>query len=81
MCVLLSSRSQQTPFESWFLFIHFGGWVDLAVQQLLRTEAEPPEGLLWLLAFYYSPQDGSQQRVQTMVGIGPTVCSGSGLRE
>ncbi|XP_027265462.1 Fanconi anemia group C protein isoform X2 [Cricetulus griseus] len=61
--------SQQTPFESWFLFIHFGGWVDLAVQQLLRTEAEPPEGLLWLLAFYYSPQDGSQQRVQTMVEL------------
>ncbi|KAL1785030.1 Fanconi anemia group C protein isoform X1 [Sigmodon hispidus] len=60
---------QQGPFESWFLFVHFGGWVDLAVEQLLRKEAEPPEGLLWLLAFYYSPQDGSQRRVQTMVEL------------
>ncbi|CAH6795760.1 Fancc [Phodopus roborovskii] len=59
--------SQRGPFESWFLFTHFGGWVDLAVEQLLRSEAEPPEGLLWLLVFYYSPQDGSQQREQTMV--------------
>lgn len=79
--VLLCSRFQQGPFESWFLFVHFGGWVDLAVEQLLRKEAEPPAGLLWLLVFYYSPQDGSQRRVQSMVGAGPTVCSGSGLRE
>ncbi|XP_037061545.1 Fanconi anemia group C protein isoform X2 [Peromyscus leucopus] len=61
--------SQQGPFESWFLFIHFGGWVDLAVEQLLRKEAEPPAGLLWLLVFYYSPQDGSQRRVQSMVEL------------
>ncbi|XP_076429656.1 Fanconi anemia group C protein isoform X4 [Peromyscus maniculatus bairdii] len=61
--------SQQGPFESWFLFVHFGGWVDLAVEQLLRKEAEPPAGLLWLLVFYYSPQDGSQRRVQSMVEL------------
>ncbi|XP_031214180.1 Fanconi anemia group C protein isoform X2 [Mastomys coucha] len=62
--------SQQNPFESWFLFVHFGGWVDLAVEELLlREEAEPPAGLLWLLVFYYSPQDGSQQREQSMVEL------------
>lgn len=82
MCVLFCSRSQRNPFESWFLFVHFGGWVDLAVEELLlREEAEPPAGLLWLLVFYYSPQDGSQQREQSMVSVGPTVLSGLGLRE
>uniref|UniRef100_A0A8C6H656 Fanconi anemia group C protein homolog n=1 Tax=Mus spicilegus TaxID=10103 RepID=A0A8C6H656_MUSSI len=60
----------RNPFESWFLFVHFGGWVDLAVAELLlREEAEPPAGLLWLLVFYYSPQDGSQQREQSMVEL------------
>lgn len=62
--------SQRNPFESWFLFVHFGGWVDLAVEELLlRGEAEPPAGLLWLLVFYYSPQDRSQQREQSMVEL------------
>ncbi|XP_076794989.1 Fanconi anemia group C protein isoform X2 [Arvicanthis niloticus] len=62
--------SQRNPFESWFLFVHFGGWVDLAVEELLlRQEAEPPANLLWLLVFYYSPQDGSQQREQSMVKL------------
>lgn len=83
MCALFCSRSPRNPFESWFLFVHFGGWVDLAVAELLlREEAEPPAGLLWLLVFYYSPQDGSQQREQSMVSVGPTVlwgwASGSG---
>lgn len=82
MYVLFCSRSQGNPFESWFLFVHFGGWVDLAVEELLlRQEAEPPANLLWLLVFYYSPQDGSQQREQSMVSVGPTVLSGLGLRE
>ncbi|XP_041501059.1 Fanconi anemia group C protein homolog [Microtus oregoni] len=61
--------SQRDPFESWFLLTHFGGWVDLAMEQLLREEAEPPADLLWLVVFYYSPQDGSQQRAQTMVEL------------
>lgn len=62
--------SPRNPFESWFLFVHFGGWVDLAVEELLlREEAEPPAGLLWLLVFYYSPQDRSQQREQSMVEL------------
>ncbi|KAM7323077.1 hypothetical protein ACRRTK_018582 [Alexandromys fortis] len=64
-----SHGSQQDPFESWFLLTHFGGWVDLAMEQLLREEAEPPADLLWLVVFYYSPQDGSRQRAQTMVEL------------
>ncbi|XP_077605626.1 Fanconi anemia group C protein [Crocuta crocuta] len=62
-------RSYGGPFECWFLFIHFGGWADIAAEQLVMSEAEPPEALLWLLAFSYGPCDGSQQRVQTMVEV------------
>ncbi|XP_040844804.1 Fanconi anemia group C protein [Ochotona curzoniae] len=57
------------PFESWFLFTHFGGWADMAAEHLLRADAEPRDALLWLLAFYHSPRDGSRQRAQTMVEI------------
>lgn len=67
------SRSSRGPFESWFLFIHFGGWAEMVAEQLLMSEAEPPEALLWLLAFSYSPCDGNQRRAQTMVG-GSTQC-------
>lgn len=67
------SRSYGGPFECWFLFIHFGGWADIAAEQLVMSEAEPPEALLWLLAFSHSPRDRSQQRAQTMVG-GSTCC-------
>ncbi|XP_066113521.1 Fanconi anemia group C protein isoform X1 [Saccopteryx bilineata] len=62
-------RSSRGPFESWFLFMHFGGWADMVAEQLLMSEADPPEALLWLLAFTYSPCDGSQQRAQTMVEV------------
>lgn len=71
----LCSRSCRDPFESWFLFIHFGGWADLAAEHLLRSAVEAPAAaeapvaaLLWLLAFYYRPLDSHQQRAQTMVG-------------
>ncbi|XP_058997658.1 Fanconi anemia group C protein [Mustela lutreola] len=62
-------RSYGGPFECWFLFIHFGGWADIAAEQLVMSEAEPPEALLWLLAFSYSPRDGSLQRAQTMAEV------------
>ncbi|XP_062064530.1 Fanconi anemia group C protein isoform X2 [Lepus europaeus] len=64
-----TQRSLGGPFESWFLFTHFGGWADVAAEHLLRSEAEPLEAFLWLLAFYHSPCDGSRQRAQTMVEV------------
>lgn len=64
------SRSSGGAFESWFLFARFGGWADMAAEQLLMSAAEPPEALLWLLAFSYSPRDGSQPRAQATVGGG-----------
>ncbi|XP_066473849.1 Fanconi anemia group C protein [Tiliqua scincoides] len=54
-------------FESWFLFIHFGEWADIAAEQLVVSEAESSDALLWLLAFYYNPSDENQQRTRTMV--------------
>ncbi|XP_073908674.1 Fanconi anemia group C protein isoform X3 [Castor canadensis] len=61
--------SQGHPFESWFFFVHFGGWVNTVAELLLKSEDDPPVALLWLLAFYYSPQDGRLQREQTMVEL------------
>ncbi|XP_077004818.1 Fanconi anemia group C protein isoform X2 [Tamandua tetradactyla] len=62
------------PFESWFLFIHFGGWADMVAEQLLMSDSEPPEALLWLLAFSSSPHDGTHQRTQTMVEVKAVLC-------
>ncbi|NXT49949.1 FANCC protein, partial [Pluvianellus socialis] len=53
-------------FEIWFLVARFGEWLDIAAEQLLKSAAEPG-ALLWLLAFYYCPQNENQQRTQTMV--------------
>lgn len=64
-----TQRSLGGPLESWFLFTHFGGWADMAAEHLLRSEAEPAEAVLWLLAFYHSPCDGSRQRAQTTVEV------------
>ncbi|XP_074137784.1 Fanconi anemia group C protein isoform X5 [Sminthopsis crassicaudata] len=61
------TQSCRSFFEHWFLFIHFGEWADIAAEELLMLRAESPATLLWLLAFYYNPQDQNQQRTQTMV--------------
>ncbi|NXE22699.1 FANCC protein, partial [Ardeotis kori] len=53
-------------FEIWFLVACFGEWLDIAAEQLLKAAVEP-DALLWLLAFYYCPQNENQQRTQTMV--------------
>ncbi|NXG42635.1 FANCC protein, partial [Psilopogon haemacephalus] len=53
-------------FEIWFLVAVFGEWIDIAAEQLLKAAVEP-DALLWLLAFYYCPQNENQQRTQTMV--------------
>ncbi|XP_071436535.1 Fanconi anemia group C protein [Pithys albifrons albifrons] len=55
-------------FEIWFLVACFGEWVDIAAEQLLKAAVEPDD-LLWLLAFYYCPQNENQQRTQTMVEV------------
>ncbi|KAJ7424254.1 hypothetical protein BTVI_07255 [Pitangus sulphuratus] len=54
-------------FETWFLVACFGEWLDIAAEQLLKAAVQP-DPLLWLLAFYYCPQNENQQRTQAMVG-------------
>uniref|UniRef100_A0A8D2JBV8 FA complementation group C n=1 Tax=Varanus komodoensis TaxID=61221 RepID=A0A8D2JBV8_VARKO len=66
---LCCSRSCSDLFENWFLFLHFGEWVDVAAEELLVSQAESSDALLWLLAFYYNPSDENQQRTQTMVEV------------
>ncbi|NXN42240.1 FANCC protein, partial [Rhinoptilus africanus] len=63
---LLFSSSLDDLFEIWFLVARFGEWLDIAAEQLLKGAVEP-DALLWLLAFYYCPQNENQQRNQTMV--------------
>ncbi|XP_042644052.1 Fanconi anemia group C protein isoform X2 [Tyto alba] len=60
-------------FEIWFLVARFGEWLDIAAEQLVKADIEP-NALLWLLAFYYCPQNENQQRTQTMVEA-QEVCS------
>lgn len=66
VCLLFSS-SLADLFEIWFLVAHFGEWLDIAAEQLLKAAVEP-DALLWLLTFYYCPQNENQRRTQTMVG-------------
>ncbi|CAI9560694.1 unnamed protein product, partial [Staurois parvus] len=48
-------RTADCVFKSWYLLIHFGEWVDIAAEQLLTSDLEVSDDLLWLLAFYYNP--------------------------
>ncbi|XP_063311037.1 Fanconi anemia group C protein [Pelobates fuscus] len=61
------TRSHENLFNSWFLLIHFGDWVDVAAEQLLTSEHEISDDLLWLLAFYYNPCNDNQERIKTMI--------------
>ncbi|NWR36964.1 FANCC protein, partial [Tachuris rubrigastra] len=55
-------------FEIWFLVACFGEWLDIAAEQLLKAAVQP-DALLWLLAFYYCPQNENQQRTRAMVEV------------
>ncbi|XP_049628193.1 Fanconi anemia group C protein [Suncus etruscus] len=61
--------SHHVFFDSWFLFVHFGEWAELAAEQLVLSEAKPLEALLWLLIFRYNPEDRSQQQAQNMMEV------------
>ncbi|XP_019410335.1 PREDICTED: Fanconi anemia group C protein isoform X1 [Crocodylus porosus] len=60
-------RSYADLFETWYLFVHFGEWTDMAAEQVLKSGAKSSDALLWLLAFYYNPYNENHQRTQTMV--------------
>ncbi|XP_067886186.1 Fanconi anemia group C protein isoform X2 [Heterodontus francisci] len=54
------TRTSADLFENWFLLVHFGDWVNVALQQLM-TGDDNSEMLLWLLLFYYKPHEENQQ--------------------
>ncbi|XP_073489275.1 Fanconi anemia group C protein isoform X1 [Aquarana catesbeiana] len=60
-------RTADCVFKSWYLLIHFGEWVDIAAEQLLTSDLEVSDDLLWLLAFYYNPCNENQSRDRTMM--------------
>ncbi|KAI1900067.1 hypothetical protein AGOR_G00046220 [Albula goreensis] len=54
-------------FESWFLLVQAGYWVDVAAQLLITAGPEIQPALLWLLAFYHHPTDLVKHRDYTLV--------------
>ncbi|XP_051876000.1 Fanconi anemia group C protein [Pristis pectinata] len=52
-------------FENWFLLVHFGDWLNVALQQLMTAD-ELSEVLLWLLMFYNKPLMEDQQEKQLL---------------
>ncbi|KAL4630062.1 Fanconi anemia group C protein [Arapaima gigas] len=60
------TRWRRNVFESWFLLLQCGDWVDVAAQVLVTSGEEACATLMWLLAFYYLPADNGQQRTQAL---------------
>lgn len=61
------TKSPTCGFDAWFLLVHFGHWVDIAVESLFLSNADSADDLLWLLAFYYDPCNMCHQKTQTMM--------------
>ncbi|XP_048384287.1 Fanconi anemia group C protein isoform X4 [Stegostoma tigrinum] len=59
------TETSASIFESWFLLVRFGDWVNVALQQLM-TANDISEMLLWLLIFYYKPHMENQQESNLM---------------
>ncbi|XP_055488897.1 Fanconi anemia group C protein isoform X3 [Leucoraja erinacea] len=58
-------RTTANLFENWFLLVHFGDWLNIALQQLMIAD-DPHEVLLWLFIFYHKPLMENQQEKQLM---------------
>ncbi|XP_049341660.1 Fanconi anemia group C protein isoform X1 [Astyanax mexicanus] len=63
-----SRRQRRAVFETWFLLVQCGHWVDAAAELLVSVGSEESEPLLFLLTFYHHPTNrGHQNTQQTMV--------------
>ncbi|XP_058492049.1 Fanconi anemia group C protein isoform X2 [Solea solea] len=62
-----TSRGHHKVFESWFLLVQCGHWVQVAVQLLGTKGLENCGPLLWLLTFYYHPTNRGHQRAVQLV--------------
>ncbi|XP_072442105.1 Fanconi anemia group C protein isoform X2 [Chiloscyllium punctatum] len=62
------SQTSANVFENWFLLVHFGDWISVALQQLMMTDTIS-EMLLWLLMFYHKPHMETQQESDLMENV------------
>ncbi|XP_072927430.1 Fanconi anemia group C protein isoform X1 [Hemitrygon akajei] len=58
-------RTTSNLFENWFLLVHFGDWLNVALQQLMTAD-DFSEVLLWLLLFYNKPLMKDQEEKQLL---------------
>ncbi|XP_035291799.1 Fanconi anemia group C protein isoform X2 [Anguilla anguilla] len=65
-----AARRRCGLFESWFLLVQAGFWVDVAVQLLVMSGPETTPSLLWLLTFYYHPVHLEEHRARTLAMAG-----------
>ncbi|KAJ8285203.1 hypothetical protein GJAV_G00023490 [Gymnothorax javanicus] len=64
------SRGSCNLFESWFLLVQAGFWVDVAAQLLVMSGPKMTPPLLWLLTFYYHPIQLEEQSATTRAMAG-----------
>ncbi|XP_041041470.1 Fanconi anemia group C protein isoform X4 [Carcharodon carcharias] len=62
------TRTSANLFENWFLLVHFGDWVNVALQQLMTAD-DISEMLLWLLMFFFEPHMEDQQESNLLENV------------
>ncbi|KAF3695678.1 Fanconi anemia group C protein [Channa argus] len=62
-----STRGHHKIFESWFLLVQCGYWVQVTVQLLVMSGPEDCDLLLWLLTFYHHPTNRGHHRALQLV--------------
>ncbi|XP_078424434.1 Fanconi anemia group C protein isoform X4 [Cetorhinus maximus] len=62
------TRTSANLFENWFLLVHFGDWVNVALQQLMTAD-DISEMLLWLLMFFFEPHMENQQESNLLENV------------
>lgn len=63
----LFCRKSRAVFETWFLLVQCGHWVDVAAELLVSLGSEESESLLFLLTFYHNPTNRGHQSTQATV--------------
>ncbi|KAK3565784.1 hypothetical protein QTP86_015050 [Hemibagrus guttatus] len=59
-----SGRGHRAVFETWFLLVQCGHWIDVAAKLLVSVGSEQSKPLLFLLTFYHHPTNRGHQSTQ-----------------
>ncbi|XP_058245339.1 Fanconi anemia group C protein isoform X1 [Hemibagrus wyckioides] len=59
-----SRRGHRAVFETWFLLVQCGHWIDVAAKLLVSVGSEQSKPLLFLLTFYHHPTNRGHQNTQ-----------------